>query len=112
MGNTLSPAKVRGVFFSVFDDIIGWKTDHPIEVIIMINIHNFVENLTHDEMVRLNASLRFFLGYDNTKRDAYVKSLTDYPETENELIENINAVFSMSGIDFFNNVSYFDRISG
>lgn len=35
MVNTLSPAKVRGVFFSVIDDIIGWKINQPIEVITM-----------------------------------------------------------------------------
>ena len=61
----------------------------------MLGIHTFTENLSHDEIVRLNASLRFFLGYDNNKRYAYVKSLVVYPETENELIENIIAVFSI-----------------
>lgn len=76
----------------------------------MTSIQNFVESLNHDEIVRLNASLRFFLGYDDTKRDAYVKSLVAYPETENELIENINAVFSMPETDFFNDVIYFNKL--
>jgi len=39
-----------------------------------------------------------------------VKSLVAYPETENELIENINAVFSMPETDFFNDVIYFNKL--
>lgn len=64
---------------------------------------NFVESLTHDEIVRLNASLRLFIGYESSMRDAYQYSLVKFPDTQDELQQNIEAVFSMSGTDFFNN---------
>lgn len=78
----------------------------------MIDAKGFVDKLDHDSLVRLNASLRYFLGYDSTKREAYVNSLINFPDTENELIENISSVTSMSGKDFFDNVTYTDGISG
>lgn len=78
----------------------------------MIDTKGFVDKLDHDSLVRLNASLRYFLGYDDTKREAYVNSLVNFPETENELVENIDSVISMSGKDFFNNITYADGISG
>lgn len=76
----------------------------------MNNTKSFVENLNHDELVRLNASLRFFLGYDTSKREAYTHSLLIFPDIKEELQENIKMVFDMSGFDFFNNVTNSDWI--
>ena len=73
------------------------------------HINKFIDSLSHDQIVRLDAALRFFLNEDSTQRDAYSSSLVDFDAKTNQTTEKrLEALFSLSGHDLFNNISNCD----
>lgn len=74
-------------------------------------IDSFLELLSHDQLIRLDAALRFFFNEDTSQRDAYSESLMSFDINSNQGIKvRLNRLFNLSGHDFFNSITDFDRI--
>ncbi|MGM0239433.1 hypothetical protein ID741_002032 [Enterococcus sp. AZ103] len=70
----------------------------------------FVNTLSHDELMALDACLSIFFNKELSKREAYVDSLQNFPNTKEELLQKLDILFTLRRSDFLNNISNFNGI--